>query len=141
MEKSRLDRRLAQMQAEGTRFRAGVEIGEDITGATCARATTRSSSRPAPPCRATCRFPGATSSACIRHGLPAAGQPGRPRRRASTGQITAEGKHVIVIGGGDTGADCIGTAHRQGARSVTNLAIGRSRRPSAPSTSRGRPTR
>jgi glutamate synthase (NADPH/NADH) small chain len=40
-------------------------------------------------------------------------------------QITAEGKHVVVIGGGDTGADCIGTAHRQGALSVTNLAIGR----------------
>jgi glutamate synthase (NADPH/NADH) small chain len=39
-------------------------------------------------------------------------------------QITAEGRHVIVIGGGDTGADCIGTAHRQGALSVTNLAIG-----------------
>jgi glutamate synthase (NADPH/NADH) small chain len=40
-------------------------------------------------------------------------------------QITAEGKHVVVIGGGDTGADCIGTAHRHGALSVTNLAIGR----------------
>ncbi|MFF2773070.1 FAD-dependent oxidoreductase, partial [Streptomyces bacillaris] len=39
-------------------------------------------------------------------------------------QITADGKHVIVLGGGDTGADCIGTAHRQGAASVTNLAIG-----------------
>ncbi|MPS75767.1 MAG: glutamate synthase, partial [Microbacterium sp.] len=44
---------------------------------------------------------------------------------AVPGQITAEGKHVIVIGGGDTGADCIGTAHRQGALSVTNLAIGK----------------
>jgi glutamate synthase (NADPH/NADH) small chain len=39
-------------------------------------------------------------------------------------QLTAEGKHVVVLGGGDTGADCIGTAHRQGALSVTNLAIG-----------------
>ena len=39
-------------------------------------------------------------------------------------QITAEGKHVVVLGGGDTGADCIGTAHRHGALSVTNLAIG-----------------
>ncbi|MGL1765655.1 FAD-dependent oxidoreductase, partial [Vibrio parahaemolyticus] len=35
-------------------------------------------------------------------------------------QITAHGKHVVVIGGGDTGADCIGTAHRHGALSVTN---------------------
>jgi glutamate synthase (NADPH/NADH) small chain len=40
-------------------------------------------------------------------------------------QITAEGKHVVVLGGGDTGADCIGTAHRQKAASVTNLAIGK----------------
>jgi glutamate synthase (NADPH/NADH) small chain len=39
-------------------------------------------------------------------------------------QLTAEGKHVVVLGGGDTGADCIGTAHRQQALSVTNLAIG-----------------
>ena len=39
--------------------------------------------------------------------------------------INADGKHVVVIGGGDTGADCIGTAHRQGALSVTNLAIGK----------------
>jgi len=41
------------------------------------------------------------------------------------GQITAEGKHVVILGGGDTGADCIGTAHRQQALSVTNLAIGK----------------
>jgi glutamate synthase (NADPH/NADH) small chain len=40
-------------------------------------------------------------------------------------QLTAEGKHVVVLGGGDTGADCIGTAHRQHALSVTNLAIGK----------------
>ena len=48
----------------------------------------------------------------------------RRGRRHGRPQITAEGRHVIVIGGGDTGADCIGTAHRQGALSVTNLAIG-----------------
>ena len=39
-------------------------------------------------------------------------------------QISAEGKHVIILGGGDTGADCLGTATRQGALSVTTLAIG-----------------
>ena len=39
-------------------------------------------------------------------------------------QISAEGRHVVILGGGDTGADCIGTAHRQGAASVTTLAIG-----------------
>jgi glutamate synthase (NADPH/NADH) small chain len=43
--------------------------------------------------------------------------------QADEPQITAEGKHVIVIGGGDTGSDCIGTSFRQGARSVTQLEI------------------
>ena len=56
--------------------------------------------------------------------------------------ITAEGKHVVIIGGGDTGADCLGTAHRQGAASVTQLEIlpppaGEADR----DTCRGRPTR
>lgn len=40
-------------------------------------------------------------------------------------QIRADGKHVVILGGGDTGADCIGTAHRHGAKSVTTLAIGK----------------
>jgi glutamate synthase (NADPH/NADH) small chain len=40
-------------------------------------------------------------------------------------QIHAEGKHVVILGGGDTGADCLGTAHRHGALSVTTLAIGK----------------
>ncbi len=45
------------------------------------------------------------------------------RRDDAVPPITAEGKHVVVIGGGDTGADCVGTAHRQGAASVTQLEI------------------
>ena len=57
------------------------------------------------------------------------------------GQITAEGKDVVIIGGGDTGADCLGTAHRQGARSVTQLEIMPRPATSAPTASRGRPTR
>ena len=112
------------MQAEGTRFRTGVDVGVDVTGERAARAaTTRSSSPSAPPCRATCRCPGASSTASMQamDFLP-------PANRVALGetvegQVTAEGKDVIVIGGGDTGADCIGTAHRQGARSVTSLEI------------------
>jgi len=124
MEKKHLDQRLAQMQAEGTRFRAGVEIGIDISWSDLRE-----------------RYDAvliATGSTLPRD-LPI---PGRDllgvhfamdylveSNKAVAGdqvpqQITAEGKHVIVIGGGDTGADCIGTAHRQGALSVTNLAIG-----------------
>lgn len=124
MEKSHVESRLRQMQEEGTRFRAGVEIGKDISWADL---------------RA--RYDAvviATGSTVPRE----LSIPGRDldgvhfameylveSNHAVAGdvvnnQISAEGKHVIVIGGGDTGADCIGTAHRQGALSVTNLAIG-----------------
>jgi glutamate synthase (NADPH/NADH) small chain len=124
MEKRQIEQRLAQMQAEGTRFRAGVEIGVDITWNDL-----RS------------RFDAVVvaTGATVPRDLPI---PGRDllgvhfameylveQNRAVAGdavpeQVSAEGKHVIVIGGGDTGADCIGTAHRQGALSVTSLAIG-----------------
>ena len=124
MEKRHLELRLRQMQAEGTRFRAGVEIGTDIswsdlrarydavvvaTGSTVPRDLA---------------IPGRDLDGVhfameylVEGNKAVAGDP-VPQ------QISAEGKHVVVIGGGDTGADCIGTAHRQGALSVTNLAIG-----------------
>ncbi len=125
MEKSQLESRLRQMQEEGTRFRAGVEIGKDIswsdlrarydavviaTGATVPRDLA---------------IPGRDL-----HGVHFAMEYLVESNHAVAGdavpdQISAEGKHVVVIGGGDTGADCIGTAHRQGALSVTNLAIGK----------------
>ncbi|MDN3477883.1 glutamate synthase subunit beta [Curtobacterium sp. APC 4022] len=125
MEKRQIDARLAQMQAEGTRFRAGVEIGRDITWDDLKS-----------------RYDAVVvaTGATVPRDLPI---PGRDlsgvhfamdylvqQNRANAGtvvdnQISAEGKHVVVIGGGDTGADCIGTAHRQGALSVTNLAIGK----------------
>ena len=125
MEKRHLETRLRQMKDEGTRFRAGVRIGTDITWSDL---------------RA--RYDAvviATGSTVPRE----LSLPGREldgvhyameylveSNRAVAGdsvanQISAEGKHVVVIGGGDTGADCIGTAHRQGALSVTNLAIGK----------------
>ena len=124
MEKRQIDARLAQMQAEGTRFRAGVEIGRDITWDDLKS-----------------RYDAVVvaTGATVPRDLPI---PGRDlsgvhfamdylvqQNRANAGtvvdnQISAEGTHVVVIGGGDTGADCIGTAHRQGALSVTNLAIG-----------------
>jgi len=124
MEKRHIDQRLAQMQAEGTRFRAGVHIGVDISWAEL---------------RSRYDAVLVATGATIPRDLPI---PGRDllgvqfameyltqSNRVVAGdqvpeQITAEGKHVVVIGGGDTGADCIGTAHRQGALSVTNLAIG-----------------
>ncbi|MFB2583895.1 glutamate synthase subunit beta [Herbiconiux liukaitaii] len=124
MEKKHLESRLTQMMAEGTRFRAGIEIGVDIswddlrarydavivcTGSTVPRDLA---------------IPGRDLD-----GVHFAMEYLVQQNKAGAGddllgQITAEGKHVVVLGGGDTGADCIGTAHRQGALSVTNLAIG-----------------
>jgi glutamate synthase (NADPH/NADH) small chain len=123
MEKSVLDRRLNQMEAEGTRFRTGVAVGTDITGEQLRKRynaivlTTGSTiPRDLP-------VPGRELSGVVQamEYLPQA-------NRAALGesvenQILATGKDVVVIGGGDTGADCIGTAHRQGARSVTSLEI------------------
>ena len=124
MEKRHLDARLAQMTAEGTRFRPGVTIGVDISWAELRE-----------------RYDAiliATGSTIPRElAIPGRDLPGVhfameylvEANRAVAGdavpnQISAHGKHVVVLGGGDTGADCIGTAHRQGAASVTNLAIG-----------------
>jgi len=124
MEKRHLDARLTQMQAEGTRFRAGVEIGVDITWDELRTrydavviATGASESRDL-------AIPGRDALG-IHYAMEYLTQSNRVQAGDQVvEQITAEGRHVVVLGGGDTGADCIGTAHRQGALSVTNLAIG-----------------
>src|SRR5829696_7873927 len=101
MEKAVLDKRLDQMRREGTVFRAGVEAGLDLTADQIQD-----------------RYDGIDQAMEY---LPQS-------NRASLGvevddQVTAEGKHVVIIGGGDTGADCLGTATRQGAASITQLEI------------------
>jgi glutamate synthase (NADPH) small chain len=125
MEKRILDRRLDLLSAEGVLFRAGVNVGIDV------------------------------SAADLRRDFEAvllAGGAGQPRDLSVSGRdldgihfamnfltqqnrrcqgdeisdstaITAAGKHVIIIGGGDTGADCLGTVHRQGARSVAQFEL------------------
>ena len=123
MEKRHLDRRLDQMRREGTVFRSGVDVGGDITGPQLVE-----------------RFDAVVLAlgATVARDLPI---PGRElggihqameylpqSNRVSLGQtvedqIVATGKHVVIIGGGDTGADCLGTAHRQSAASVTQLEI------------------
>jgi len=123
MEKRFLERRLAQMRAEGTEFRTSVNVGVDVT---------------AEELRAEYDAVVLTGGATAWRDLPV---PGRElegvyqameylplSNRVQEGdaekpEITAEGKHVVVIGGGDTGADCLGTATRQGAASVTQLEI------------------
>jgi len=125
MEKRFLDRRLAVMEAEGVVFRTGVNVGVDVPAS---------------------RFTSDYDAVLLAGG---AGQPrdlpvpGRDlkgihfameyltlQNRRCEGDdipdgefISAKDRHVVIIGGGDTGADCLGTAHRQGARSVYQLEL------------------
>ncbi|MEV7183615.1 glutamate synthase subunit beta [Kitasatospora sp. NPDC093102] len=123
MEKRHINRRIEQMRAEGTRFRTGVHVGEDITGqqlrerfdavVVAAGATTaRDLSVPGRELKGVHQ---------AMEYLPLANKVQEGDFVESP--ISAKGKHVVVIGGGDTGADCVGTAHRQGAASVTQLEI------------------
>lgn len=123
MEKSHLDRRLAQLEAEGVEFRCNSNVGVDITGeqlraefdalvlaggATAARDL-------AIPGR---EFNGIHQAMEF---LPLANRVQEGDLDRSP--IHAEGKRVVIIGGGDTGADCLGTSHRQGAASVHQFEI------------------
>ena len=125
MEKRHLDRRIEQMEAEGTVFRAGVDVGVDITaeqlrsesdaivlagGATMAR------DLPVPG-----RELGGIHQAM--EFLPWSNRAQEGDLAVEEVPISAAGKDVIIIGGGDTGADCLGTSHRHGAKSVTQLEI------------------
>ncbi|WP_290052638.1 glutamate synthase subunit beta [Amycolatopsis solani] len=122
MEKSRLDRRLAQMEAEGTEFRASVNVGVDLPVAdllahdAVVLAGGATDWRDLP-------IPGRELD-----GIHQAMEFLPPANRVASGELEkspfdASGLDVVVIGGGDTGADCVGTSHRQGARSVTQLEI------------------
>lgn len=124
MEKHHIDRRMEQMEAEGTRFRTGVNIGTDITWTDLQKrydavliATGAMLPRDLP-------APGRELSG-VYYAMDFLGQSNKAVAGDDVlGQISAEGKHVVILGGGDTGADCLGTATRQGALSVTTLAIG-----------------
>jgi glutamate synthase (NADPH) small chain len=123
MEKKYLDRRLEQMKREGTVFRAGVDVGTAMTGQqlrdrydAVVLAVGSTVARDLP-------IPGRELDGIHQamDFLPQANRVALGDEVAD--QITATGKHVVIIGGGDTGADCLGTSHRQGAKSVTQLEI------------------
>jgi glutamate synthase (NADPH/NADH) small chain len=125
LEKSVIDRRMAQMQAEGVEFRVNSHVGVNV-----------------PIKRLADKYDAVVlATGCeIPRDLPVDGRDldgvhfameflTQQNRRVGNESFqdveptTAEGKHVIVIGGGDTGSDCVGTANRQGAASVTQLEL------------------
>lgn len=123
LEKWHLERRIAQMRAEGTKFRTGVDIGRDLDAGELRRRYD-----------AVVVAVGATE----RRELPVPGRELRGIHQAmeyltlanrvregdfASPPLTAEGSHVVIVGGGDTGSDCLGTALRQGAASVVQLDI------------------
>ena len=134
LEKRHLDRRLAQMLVEGTEFRCGVRAGVDVTAAelrsrfaaiVLAGGATVPRDLPVPGrelagIRQAMEYLPLANRAVAAAAVAAVG--GGSREPAEPA-ISARGKHVVIIGGGDTGADCLGTAHRQGAASVTQLEI------------------
>ncbi|MYS86969.1 glutamate synthase subunit beta [Embleya scabrispora] len=123
MEKRHINRRIEQMRAEGTKFYTGMQIGTDLDAAKLRRrydsvviAAGATAARDLPiPGR---EFGGVHQAMEY---LPFANKVQEGDLVASP--IDVAGKHVVIIGGGDTGADCLGTAHRQGAASVTQLEI------------------
>ncbi|MCX4998903.1 glutamate synthase subunit beta [Streptomyces longwoodensis] len=123
MEKHHLDRRIEQMRAEGTKFRTSTAVGRDVTAAEL-RARHD----------AVVIATGATAWREL--SVPGRGLAGIHQameylplaNRVCEGDLevsplSAEGRHVVIVGGGDTGADCLGTAVREGAASVTQLDI------------------
>ncbi|WP_328994800.1 glutamate synthase subunit beta [Kribbella sp. NBC_01245] len=123
MEKIQVERRIQQMKEEGTVFRSGVNVGADVTGTQLKQrydavviATGATAARDLP-------VPGREFGG-IHQAMEFLPQANRIALGETVDdQIVATGKDVIIIGGGDTGADCLGTAIRQGARSITQLEI------------------
>ena len=93
------------------------------TSRCCSRRTTRSCWPAVRPRGATCRCPAASWPASTRRWSTCRWPTRCSRATSAESPIDVAGKHVVIIGGGDTGADCLGTAHRQGAASVTQLEI------------------
>jgi glutamate synthase (NADPH/NADH) small chain len=128
MEKRLIDRRVRQMEAEGVECRTGVEVGATLSIKSLlegydAVALTGGAEWPRD-----LEVPGRELSGIhyamdflVQQNKRVAGDD--EGRAAPKGTLSAKGKHVIVIGGGDTGSDCVGTSNRQGAASVTQLEV------------------
>ncbi|WP_328546960.1 glutamate synthase subunit beta [Streptomyces platensis] len=123
LEKRYLDRRIAQMRAEGTKFRTGMDVGGAVDAIELSRrhdalvvAVGAMERRELPvPGRELCGIHQAMEYLTLANRV--------GEGDLATTPVTAEGKHVVIVGGGDTGSDCLGTALRQGAASVVQLDI------------------
>jgi glutamate synthase (NADPH) small chain len=123
MEKHHIDRRMAQMQAEGVTFRTGVHVGvtlaakqllADFDAVVLAGGSEKPRDLPVP----------GRDLAGVHFAMEFLPQQNKVVAGDKVpGQLLATGKHVVVIGGGDTGSDCIGTSIRQGAKSVVNFEL------------------
>ncbi|NDF93787.1 MAG: glutamate synthase subunit beta [Actinobacteria bacterium] len=124
MEKSILDRRINQMQLEGTRFRSGVNVGVDISAAELRAKYDAIVLAVGATQWRELDIPGRSLNGVYQamEYLPW-GNKQALNELPSEPPINAKGKNVIILGGGDTGADCLGTAIRQGAASVTQVEI------------------
>jgi glutamate synthase (NADPH/NADH) small chain len=122
LEKIWVDRRVAQMEAEGVVFRTGVEVGRDVTLADLARDHDAVILAIGAEIPRTLRAPGAELVG-VHLAMTYLSANNRSVASGEPTSLDARGKRVIVIGGGDTGSDCIGTAVRQGATSVINLEL------------------
>jgi glutamate synthase (NADPH) small chain len=128
MEKHAINRRCVQMEAEGVNFRTSTEVGVTVSMASLKEnfdAIVLAGGAEEP---RKLEIPGAELPG-VRMAMEFLTQQNKRNagddelRAAPRGSLTATGKHVIVIGGGDTGSDCVGTSNRQGAASVTQLEI------------------
>ena len=123
MEKAILDRRLDQMTKEGTRFRPGVNVGVEITGSQLRTKYDAIVLAVGATQWRDINVPGRDLKGIYQamEFLPWGNRQGLGE--VETPEINVAGKHVVILGGGDTGADCLGTSVRQGAASVTQLEI------------------
>ena len=126
LEKRHIERRVEQMKAEGVVFHCKTHVGKDVTAAALLEGYDAIAlAGGAEHRRATCPCRGATSTASITRWSSCRSRTAASpaSRSAPTSRSSPAGKHVVVIGGGDTGSDCIGTSIRQGALKVTQLEI------------------
>ena len=123
MEKSILDRRIAQMVREGTRFRTGINVGVDVTAATLKTKYDAVILAVGSTQARDLNIPGRELKGIYQamEYLPWGNK--YALNEISESPINAQGKNVVILGGGDTGADCLGTAIRQGAQSITQIEI------------------